>query len=121
MSDVEELYKNCLFCAEDLAFIHNVRKETLLAWINGRRRPAKRNEEVWAKIVNFMYLYPKLDRDPSWGFATRDQIDKVVSLAPCLLRDNIYQDIIRQNKNGGRLSIHEAKLMGLYRQKKGDY
>lgn len=78
---------------------------TFVNWTRAENRstPNKKNHERTRKVMSEVIKNPRIQKHPSFGYATEDQIRKLKELGLCPERDSILAKIEKQNKAKGKL------------------
>lgn len=75
---------------------------TLRSWLRGESTPRQKNLEKMEKAMKKVYSVQKIQRHPSYGYATPEQIEKLSSMGMGPDRDALMAKIQEQNTHQGK-------------------
>lgn len=93
----------CAFTVTHIINTYNLESSSFFRYLRGDTKPKKH----WERMVEIMKTLgggqQRLQRHPSYGYATPEQIQKLQSLGLCPERDHILRQIEKQNANQGKV------------------
>lgn len=82
---------------------YNVSENTVIRWVRKERRPQKRYEEIYAKMMKEIKSTPRMSFHPSYGYATEEQIKKLNSMMMGSEYDTLMAQIDFQQRTKGKV------------------
>lgn len=76
---------------------------TVLKWLNGKSKPREKNLTKMEEAMKTINGKKRLDKHPSWGYATPEQVERIKNLGLCPERDQILKQIEKQNETYGKV------------------
>lgn len=95
---IEESYYTVKTISEHLG----IPQSNIYGWKSGRVEPKETSLKNVEKIMNFANEKKRLLRHPSYGYATKEQIDELMSLPPGPHKDQLLSKIKKQNLKSGK-------------------
>lgn len=90
------------FTVRGVAEHYEVPKSTVYNWTKGAT-PNEKNKEKAESIMEDLYKKKRIQRHPSYGYATEEQIERLKQLGPCAERDLLMKQIDKQTKTHGKI------------------
>lgn len=97
------LYETCALSFEAIAADYDLAVESLREWVYARRIPQKKHMEKMVVVMRDVVNKPRLQFHPSFGYATKEQIDALTTMGLGPTRDVILKQIEIQNKKQGKV------------------
>lgn len=91
------------YTVKTMSLIYGVPESTLYSWKRGESFPNKGNKEKAEKIMSELSKTKKLQKHPSYGFATEVQIARLKEIGVGPEMDRILKQIAVQTKNKGKI------------------
>lgn len=98
-----EIVENSIFTPEGIEQEYGIPARNVRDWSALKRSPRPENKEKFEEVLMGLQSKPKMQRHPSYGWATPEQIKDLERLGLGPTRDKILKDIEKQNKMRGKV------------------
>lgn len=97
---VREAIDNSCYTNNHVASLLSVHPNTLRDWMDEQKeqKPNNKNQKKMEEVLPDILKNKRMERHPSFGYATKDQIEKLKTLPVGLERTALLEKIAKQSK-----------------------
>jgi transposase-like protein len=101
MHEIWSVIVNCDSRVPTIAREYGVSESTIYGWARGAT-PSKKLQPIVEKMMKELPGRPRMVKHPSYGYATPEQIELVMSMGIGPGRDRLLAQIAKQQKSSGK-------------------
>lgn len=103
-ADWRDIFEYSIYRYTSICKKYGITIRSFTAWIHCDRKPQKKNQLIMVKVMNDLKRGEKrMQKHPSYGYATEDQIKRLDEIGIGPERDTILKAIEKQTKQLGKM------------------